>query len=420
MLVLAPAGAADACQCIDVTVLGADGGVVYTRSVSAAEVATWADQPPTSYDDPSGRTIEVPQALPVRSLIEQLAPEDGGLAVDGVSFVEIASANGSSVLDRARRQLADDGNPYAVGHLPAFYPAGGGMAYIRQSTGAEYPQDQALLQSPDGRPLTMTVHTSGALLATTISADPTTVAVGEPVTFLADVQATAASLTYTWHFGGVDVATPANRATYSWATPGLYKVALDVHGADSSAGRSNALVVSVTGPSPSTAPSPTPTPTGPAVPGATGGTHNPTTGPRDGGGSRPSGSPDPNASPTSRPGGEGSHGPESGSAGGGEQPTIAPSVSPAPTPSATPSPQQAGPGAVTGVLLAGAAVPAGAAPGEPDTAAAIRAARDDHPLRLPGWAGVALALAATVAAGALGESGWFARHRPRRSARMQP
>ncbi|MDM4762869.1 PKD domain-containing protein [Galbitalea sp. SE-J8] len=354
--------------------------------------------------------------ISVRSLVQDVV----GIPAGSVSFAEVTVAStGPMTLSSADLgDPADAGYPFPSGLLPAFYVAGSdALGYVRPLRDDDQPND--LAQTSANGVVDLTLHTSGSLLAPTLSADRDSVDAGGTVTFTTS-GVTASGLDYAWDFGdGAPVAGDAV-ASHAYSTPGRYAARVIVRGADGSLGVSGRVFVTVGEPAvlPSAPPS---VPAGgeSTTPAA------PTTGPADGAGQDVGGRTHDRSTGHAHDG----HRDDSGTTGPSDA-TTAPSRTPEATaepspppaePSPIPSPADT-PGStagssqreISGVLIS--------APGGPEpTASADGALQATAPEQRAGggslgWGAVGGAVTvALLAIGVLGESGMLRRLRPRRT-----
>jgi PKD repeat protein len=263
------ASAASACApgeaCVIANVVGSQTSehIISFAQVRAGDVsALYATRAraggPTSSDTFSG--------LSVRDLIQLDVP----LPTSAVTFVEITSP-GYPTMTLSQADLGDPGDagyPFPSGLLPAiFVDDAQTLGYISPLRNAVDASDIQTGQAAG--PVTLTIHTSGRLLAPVVTATPSTIAAGKTVTFgVSFAQPAATALSYSWNFGaGADVPGLGATPSHTYANPGTFLVSVTVTGADSSYGISKPVTVTVNKPPPATNPGggatakPTPKPT---------------------------------------------------------------------------------------------------------------------------------------------------------------
>jgi hypothetical protein len=349
-----------------------------------------------------------------------------GLDPDAITFTEVMDVRGNfHPLDSGELGPAKFEN----GLVPLVYDSGDSLTYLRplrsgvpdDANNSANPNKLGMLRTFDDSALEITFHTRGRLLHPTISADPTTVERDTSVRFEATgVPGLRGPVDYDWNLGGVPVRTDVPTTTYDkWCGAGSALTTVTVtDAADGSKGRSDPLLITVTGdttcptgsPGPSESPDPTKSPTG--GPGGPSGSGHPTSsgGPGSSGGPSATGS-------TGSPGGS-----ATGSAGSTG------SAGPAGTASSTPSaaPTDAGTKVVGTLLLATsdeaaqlAAEAAAASASDASSSEAARATVSDR-LTVPGWLLGGVVLVLTAGLGVLGElrPRWW--YWPGRTERMRP
>ena len=254
----------DARPCLVVTWTGTSSG---SQVVTLDDLRAWAD-----LSDPAYQTRVIPgtdpqseprpgQALSLHHLLGQLTPP---IPAAAVTFTE-APHRGSAPSTLSTADLgdpSDPGYPFPDGLMPAVFIVGAddAIGYIRPLRSSTDTNGDDFWQTDSGGALQLTVHTTGRLVAPTLTAANHHVVPGARDSFTTSF-ATSPRLpfTYTWTFG--DGATDVTRtagSSHAYTTPGTYLATVTVRGDDGSYGQSPAVQITV-----GRRPSSTPTSTGP-------------------------------------------------------------------------------------------------------------------------------------------------------------